>query len=90
MILTFDAEHTASAATDLLDSIGPDTGRRSAAGTVEVNTDGSAEHVRSLLDRLAAAGCPAQHISVERPSLEDVFADLTGSCSTDRTKERAA
>ncbi|MGD0703975.1 MAG: ATP-binding cassette domain-containing protein [Trebonia sp.] len=46
--------------------------------TVEVGTDGSAASVHELLGRLRAAGAPAARVSVERPSLDDVFLSLTG------------
>ena len=45
--------------------------------TVEVGTDGSAASVHRLLGVLAAAGAPAARISVDRPSLDDVFLHLT-------------
>jgi ABC-2 type transport system ATP-binding protein len=45
--------------------------------TLEVGTDGSATAVYELLGRLAAAGAPAARVSVERPSLDDVFLSLT-------------
>ncbi len=45
--------------------------------TVEVGTDGSAASVYELLGRLRAAGAPAARVSVDRPSLDDVFMTLT-------------
>jgi ABC-2 type transport system ATP-binding protein len=45
--------------------------------TVEVGTDGSAASVHALLAALASAGAPAARISVDRPSLDDVFLHLT-------------
>jgi ABC-2 type transport system ATP-binding protein len=45
--------------------------------TIEVGTDGSAASVYGLLGRLQAAGAPAARVSVERPSLDDVFLSLT-------------
>jgi ABC-2 type transport system ATP-binding protein len=44
---------------------------------VEVGTDGSAAAVHELLGRLRAAGAPAARVSVDRPSLDDVFLALT-------------
>jgi ABC-2 type transport system ATP-binding protein len=47
--------------------------------TVEVGTDGSAASVHDLLGLLQAAGAPASRVSVDRPSLDDVFLSLTAS-----------
>ena len=44
---------------------------------IEVGTDGSAASVYELLGQLQAAGAPAARVSVERPSLDDVFLSLT-------------
>ena len=44
---------------------------------IEVGTDGSAASVYQLLGQLQAAGAPAARVSVERPSLDDVFLSLT-------------
>jgi ABC-2 type transport system ATP-binding protein len=41
-------------------------------------TDGGAEHLRSVLDDLAAAGAPAVRVSASRPTLDDAFLALTG------------
>jgi ABC-2 type transport system ATP-binding protein len=54
--------------------------------TVEVATDGSAVAVHDLLGLLATAGAPAARVSVDRPSLDDVFLSLTES----RHEERAS
>ena len=53
--------------------------------TLEVGTDGSAASVYELLGQLQAAGAPAARVSVERPSLDDVFLSLTS-----RTEDNAA
>jgi ABC-2 type transport system ATP-binding protein len=45
--------------------------------TIEVGTDGSADSVHELLGQLRAAGAPASRVSVDRPSLDDVFLSLT-------------
>ena len=45
--------------------------------TIEVSTDGSAASVHELLGQLQAAGAPASRVSVDRPSLDDVFLSLT-------------
>jgi ABC-2 type transport system ATP-binding protein len=47
--------------------------------TVEVGTDGSAAALHGLLGLLQAAGAPAARVSVERPSLDDVFLSLTAN-----------
>ena len=46
--------------------------------TIAVDTDGSAEQVRAVLDRLALAAVPVQRLSLRRPTLDDVFLELTG------------
>ena len=51
--------------------------------TIEVGTDGSATSVYELLGRLAAVGAPAARVSVERPSLDDVFLSLTEESSNE-------
>ncbi len=52
-----------------------------AARHLRVPTDGSAAHVRGLLDDLAAAGAGEARVGVRRPSLDDVFLTLTGAAS---------
>jgi ABC-2 type transport system ATP-binding protein len=56
-----------------VDAIGADERLR----TVEVGTDGSAASIYRLLGQLQAAGAPAARVSVDRPSLDDVFMNLT-------------
>src|SRR3984957_2395334 len=46
--------------------------------TLEVATDATSAHIQSVLGRLAGAGASAQKVSIERPSLDDVFLSLTG------------
>jgi ABC-2 type transport system ATP-binding protein len=46
--------------------------------TIEVGTDGSAASVHDLLGLLRNAGAPASRVSVDRPSLDDVFLSRTG------------
>jgi ABC-2 type transport system ATP-binding protein len=46
-------------------------------GALELPTDGSAADVRRTLERLDAEGIRAPQVSIERPTLEDVFLDLT-------------
>ncbi|GAB2937580.1 daunorubicin resistance protein DrrA family ABC transporter ATP-binding protein [Micromonospora polyrhachis] len=54
--------------------------------TVSVTTDGSAEQVRRLLDRMAGQNIVVDRISTHRPSLDDVFLALTGR--TERAENR--
>jgi ABC-2 type transport system ATP-binding protein len=49
-----------------------------ASRTVRVATDGSAGHVRHVLDRLELAGVEVATLSLHRPTLDDVFLALTG------------
>ena len=53
--------------------------------TVDVGTDGSAAAVHDLLGLLRTAGAPAARVSVDRPSLDDVFLSLTESRTESRT-----
>jgi len=46
---------------------------------VRVPTDGSADHLRYVLDTLAAGGVAVSTASVRRPTLDDVFLTLTGT-----------
>ena len=66
-------------ALDSVAAIGKDERLR----TIEVGTDGSATSVYELLGRLAAAGAPAARVSVDRPSLDDVFLSLTEESSNE-------
>jgi ABC-2 type transport system ATP-binding protein len=45
--------------------------------SVEVATDGSAEQVRQLLDRMDKVGASVDKVSIHQPSLDDVFLALT-------------
>ncbi len=47
--------------------------------TIEVTTDGSAEDLLKVLERLGSAGVPAVKVSTHRPSLDDVFMSLTAT-----------
>jgi ABC-2 type transport system ATP-binding protein len=58
--------------------------------TLEVGTDGTAASVRELLGLLQAAGAPAAHVSVQRPSLDDVFRALTASGREPAAQHRTA
>jgi ABC-2 type transport system ATP-binding protein len=44
---------------------------------VGLPTDGSAAHLRRVLDELAAAGIPVDRVASARPTLDDVFLALT-------------
>mgnify|MGYP001035096805 CR=1 FL=1 len=46
---------------------------------VRVPTDGSADHLRYVLDTLAAGGVAVNTATVRRPTLDDVFLTLTGT-----------
>lgn len=44
---------------------------------IEVSTDGSADRVHELLAQLHARGASAAHLSLHKPSLDDVFLSMT-------------
>ena len=46
---------------------------------VRVPTDGTADHLRHVLDTLAAGGVAVSTATVHRPTLDDVFLSLTGT-----------
>jgi ABC-2 type transport system ATP-binding protein len=59
--------------------------------TIEVGTDGSAASIYRLLGLLQAAGAPAARVSVDRPSLDDVFMSLTENATENvRTEQNAS
>ncbi len=88
--VTFDSAQTASAAADLLGSAVRGTVTLTASSaTVSIGTDGTANAVKDVLDRLALGGFAARSLSTARPTLDDVFADLTGTTNTNN-KEQAA
>jgi ABC-2 type transport system ATP-binding protein len=47
-------------------------------GALELPTDGSAADIRRTLERLDAEGIASPQVSIERPTLDDVFLHLTG------------
>ncbi|WP_200425878.1 DUF4162 domain-containing protein, partial [Streptomyces sp. NE5-10] len=47
--------------------------------TLQIANDGSQRALRTLLDRLDAAGVDADELTVHTPDLDDVFFALTGS-----------
>jgi ABC-2 type transport system ATP-binding protein len=57
----------------------PVAGRAGAAPVVRVPTDGSADHLRHVLDTLATGGVAVSTATVRRPTLDDVFLTLTGT-----------
>ncbi|MFP8964443.1 ATP-binding cassette domain-containing protein [Streptomyces nanhaiensis] len=61
--------------------------RDDAALALSVPGDGSQRELRSVLDRLDAAGVEADELTVHTPDLDDVFFALTGG--TDQTSEEA-
>jgi len=85
--LSFGSAEKACTAADLLNLPNRRAARTPHTMTVvEVSFDGTAEAIRALLEQLADAGIPADSLTVQRPSLDDVFADLTGA----RTERCAA
>jgi ABC-2 type transport system ATP-binding protein len=52
---------------------------REAEALVRVPTDGSADHLRQVLDALASGGVTVSTATVRRPTLDDVFLTLTGT-----------
>ncbi|HXR72832.1 ATP-binding cassette domain-containing protein [Actinocrinis sp.] len=54
--------------------------------TIQVPSDGAVRALRSVLDRLDAAGVEAEELSVHMPDLDDVFLALTGR-GTEETHE---
>ncbi|WP_405670477.1 ATP-binding cassette domain-containing protein [Streptomyces sp. NBC_01530] len=58
---------------------------------LQIPSDGSQRELRSILDRLDAAGVEADELTVHTPDLDDVFFALTGSAATlpDQPKENA-
>jgi ABC-2 type transport system ATP-binding protein len=53
--------------------------RNGAGALVRVPTDGSAGHLRYVLDTLAAGGVAVGTATLRRPTLDDVFLTLTGT-----------
>jgi ABC-2 type transport system ATP-binding protein len=56
--------------------------------TVQVPSDGAVRALRSVLDRLDAAGVEAEELSVHMPDLDDVFLALTGHGAGDTEAQR--
>jgi ABC-2 type transport system ATP-binding protein len=58
--------------------------------TVALPSDGGADHVRRVLDDLAAAGIPVARVATTRPTLDDVFLALTGARPADEAEQPVA
>ncbi|WP_432080962.1 ATP-binding cassette domain-containing protein [Streptomyces sp. WAC 04229] len=56
-----------------------DAARDDEALTLQIPNDGSQRELRTVLDRLDAAGIEADELTVHTPDLDDVFFALTGS-----------
>lgn len=56
---------------------------------LSVVSDGSAQHVKSVLDVLADRGVAAAQLSLHKPTLDDVFLSLTGTAATSANVEAA-
>ncbi|UUU30066.1 ATP-binding cassette domain-containing protein [Streptomyces sp. CA-210063] len=54
---------------------------------LQIPSDGSQRELRSVLDRLDAAGIEADELTVHTPDLDDVFFALTGTNVTTQPKE---
>ena len=78
-----DAEGLAAAARIL-----GDAGRSDEALTLQVPSDGSAESLRDVLDRLDHRAGEAARVSVHTPDLDDVFFALTGHAETEKGSVR--
>jgi ABC-2 type transport system ATP-binding protein len=58
-------------------ALGADASTGADAHVVDLPSDGSADHLRSVLDRLHDAGIPVTRVSAHRPTLDDAFLALT-------------
>ncbi|MEU9109763.1 ATP-binding cassette domain-containing protein [Streptomyces xanthophaeus] len=65
----------------------PGATRDDAALSLQIAGDGSQRDLRSLLDRLDAAGIEADELTVHTPDLDDVFFALTASTVPSQPKE---
>ncbi|TYP89160.1 ATP-binding cassette domain-containing protein [Blastococcus xanthinilyticus] len=77
LLLAFPDGPAASAAVRALAADGAACGAD--ALTAVLPSDGGAEHLRRVLDRLHVAGIPVTRVTASRPSLDDVFLALTGA-----------
>jgi ABC-2 type transport system ATP-binding protein len=60
--------------------------RDAGARRLGVATDGSAAHVRALLDEVDPSGAAIERFSVHTATLDDVFLALTGHTTTTTTR----
>jgi ABC-2 type transport system ATP-binding protein len=67
----------------------PGTGRDDEALTLQIPSDGSQRDLRSVLDRLDAAGVEADELTVHTPDLDDVFFALTGGAAIPHQPRKA-
>lgn len=56
--------------------------------TVSIATDGSAGELEALLKRINATGLSVENVSLAKPSLDDVFLDLTGRKAQAKSKQK--
>jgi ABC-2 type transport system ATP-binding protein len=73
-----DSERLGSAATAF-----PDGTRDEDALTLRIPSDGDADSLRDVLDRLDAASIDVERVSVHTPDLDEVFLTLTGGPGED-------
>ncbi|MFF9014993.1 ATP-binding cassette domain-containing protein [Streptomyces sp. NPDC014870] len=66
-------------------ALGEDATRDDEALALQLPSDGSQRELRSILDRLDAAGIEADELTVHTPDLDDVFFALTATGSTGST-----
>ncbi|TFV66205.1 UNVERIFIED_ORG: ATP-binding cassette domain-containing protein [Bacillus sp. AZ43] len=76
LVLRF-ADTAAQAAA--LDRLARDGARPDGALALALPSDGGADHVRRVLDELHLAGIPVARVGAVRPTLDDVFVELTGA-----------
>jgi ABC-2 type transport system ATP-binding protein len=68
-------------------SLGSETVSRTEQ-TVMVGIDGSFSHVRSVIDRIESSGAAIETFSLHKPTLDDVFLQLTGHEATETEQEK--
>ncbi|MED7950142.1 ABC transporter, partial [Streptomyces sp. BE303] len=56
---------------------------------LQIPSDGSQRHLRTLLDHLDTAGIEADELTVHTPDLDDVFFALTGGTTPPNQPEEA-
>ncbi|HET9137571.1 MAG TPA: DUF4162 domain-containing protein, partial [Candidatus Kapabacteria bacterium] len=68
-------------------SLGSETVRRNEQ-TVMIGIDGSFSHVRNIIDRIESSGAAIETFSLHKPTLDDVFLQLTGHEATEKEEEK--